>query len=434
MIPMKSIPSATSLRRYPISLSSLVARAGDTLLHKRPHHPGLTLSTHRSIASLSSSGSRNNTARISASSWEEQYHLGRSLSKSTVTAEQQKKWNQKVKKWKQEWDEVLPNQQEQVHYQGYEMDALEEIQKKSYEANLLLEIRDVRVPLSSHHPSFTRLARHRNHLICYTHADTIDAVTRDRVRLWTSKVWPDAKCLFIDTREMRKKEDVLPAFSFAYERLLRNLDAAGGINAALTVGMPNVGKSSLLLSLLKHAKTQEAIPKSTKMRTSNKSKSLRNVKQPIGIQDVPGKTRDITEYLIRQKPRAYFLDVPGMSPPAFFLNENPQSWFALGACNLVLLSRELEEDIAVHTSFCDYVLYAMNRDRNFQYVNKLGLDGPTQDIQEALEKLCRKNQDKWSEERLQKGRCEMFLKFFNTGNFGPVILDDLNYGLKDRKL
>lgn len=353
----------------------------------------------------------------------------------------------------------------------YELNALAQIHDRSYECNVLLEIRDVRVPASSHHPSFTRLAEHRLHLICYTHADAIDSATRDRVEAWTEKSWPKARCIFVDTREHRSFKDTTKTadgdgkdqgeenekigeepdgkgndqgdkpptspFDMVYDSLLHHLETRGGINSALTVGVSNTGKSSLLLALIRTARLRGDIPKnglkkvilpSRRKGGKKKKKKLAVHKGVVEIEDKPGKTREITEYLLRGKPRAFFLDVPGMTPPPFFFLERPEAWFAFGAANLLPLGRNLEKDVEVLSAFCNYLLYAMNRDANFGYVAKLGLDRPTLDLQTVLD-ACKKKtrgKDYFDPEKMRLAQCQQFLKLFNTGNFGPVILDDLS--------
>jgi ribosome biogenesis GTPase A len=353
---------------------------------------------------------------LSRTQFENEYHLNRSLSKDTITPEQRRIWQQQVKK--RVWD-LKP--MEMHHSPPYEIQALQEIHNRSFDANVLLEIRDVRLPASSHHPSFTRLAKHRLHLICYTHADIIDPPTRDRVEEWTNKSWPGSRSIFVDTRENRSD---LP-YDLVYESLLGYLESRGGINAALTVGVPNTGKSSVLLALLRLARARGDIPKQIKATVSYKKKRRLGKTAPIGIMDQPGKTREITEYLLREKPRAFFLDVPGITPPTFFFQERPEAWFAFGAANLMPLSKNWAADVQVQTAFCDYVLYCLNRDGIFMYIPKLGLSGPTDDIEEVLfnVKQGRSNKDP---EKLQLQRCASFLKLFNTGNLGPAILDDIS--------
>ena len=134
----------------------------------------------------------------------------------------------------------------------YEHRGLAQIHERSYDARVLLEIRDVRVPASSHHPSFTRLAKHRTHLIAYTHADLIDEATRDGVLKWTNTCWPHAQQIFfVDTRiDSRKSGDTnsSSAYMELYNGILKHLTSS---NQALTVGVANVGKSSILQSILR---------------------------------------------------------------------------------------------------------------------------------------------------------------------------------------
>jgi hypothetical protein len=59
-------------------------------------------------------------------------------------------------------------------------------------------------------------------------------------------------------------------------------------------------------------------------------------------------------------------------------------------------------------------------------VKKLDLSGPTQDVDELLSKLANKYSNRLPEDKLLEKRCETFLKLFNTGNFGSVILDDIS--------
>ena len=162
--------------------------------------------------------------------------------------------------------------------------------------------------------------------------------------------------------------------------------------------------------------------KGIKVRISQKKKGTKKAMMP-GILDTPGKTREITDYVLRDKPRAYFMDVPGITPPIFLFKE---SWFAFGAANLLPLGKNAADDIELHKSFCNYILTCANRDRVFVYVDKLGLDEPTNDIDEALSQLANGSKFKHlDEDELWLKRCELFLKLYNTGNFGSLVLDDL---------
>jgi ribosome biogenesis GTPase A len=357
--------------------------------------------------------------------WEDQHHLARALSRPRHGPELQQKWEKMMSKKFRPW-KVPPF--ELFSSAPYELDALENIHKLSFECNVLLEIRDVRLPASTHHPSMTRLAKHRLHLICYTHADMIDPETRDRVEAWTDKSWPGSRSIFVDTREHRQD---LP-YDLLYDSLMGHLESAGGNNVALTCGVANTGKSSLLMCLIRNARQRGLIPKKLRasrhvLRTTKKGgkkkRQLVKVQAPE-IQDKPGKTRELTEYMLREKPRMFFLDVPGLTPPKFFFEDRPEAWFGFAAANLIALSKSLQEDPEAQTAICDYVLHCLNRDGNFLYVEKFHLEEPTDNIDDILPKLGQLR-NKETDEKLHLRRCRNWLKFLNTGNLGSVVLDDI---------
>lgn len=354
-------------------------------------------------------------------------HIAKQLSKPSETVKA------KHKAWSKIANTFHIGYSKQQHENGlkyynfapYEDECLSKIHTRSFDANVLLEIRDVRVPASSHHPSFTRLAKHRVHLICYTHADLIDDRTRDQVEQWSLNNWPKSQIVFVDTRAEKQRNDEVHYFDELLDTLLDTLDNRGGNATALTVGVANVGKSSVLQALLRLCRSREVIPKGIKVRISQKKKrGVKKASMP-GIQDTPGKTREITDYVLRNKPRAYFMDVPGITPPKVLFKERPSAWFAFGAANLLPLGKDAADDVELQKSFCNYILTCANRDRVFVYVDKLRLDGPTNDIDEALVQLANGPKYHLDGDALWLKRCQIFLKLFNTGNFGSILLDDL---------
>lgn len=327
-------------------------------------------------------------------------HLARQLSKYRITPEEQAAWENQVKSFPPVWIKrpiTCAETGVMIHiFPTYELVGLQKTHEASLETNVVFEVRDVRVPASSHHPSYTRIAKHRKHLICYTHADLIDSITKDRVKKWTQRSWPGSECIFVDSRETRKDEN---CFSELRQWLIDAVIEKGGNNFALTIGVPNTGKSSVLLAALRG-------------QTKIKQKVGSNLKSgKPQIENMPGKTRDFEKYLLQQTPRVYCLDVPGISPPTVLFLERPEAWYALCAANLLKIDKCFQS-VETDTKIAEYVLFTLNRDRNFAYVKKLGLDGPTCDIDGAVQRLK------------QKGTT--FLKLFNTGNFGSVVLDDIS--------
>ncbi|KAL9187226.1 hypothetical protein ACHAXT_001329 [Thalassiosira profunda] len=368
-------------------------------------------------------GSPWNVARASSNT---DQSLGSQLSADTTAPADKRKWAAKCKRFP-EWRADLPAEYEDGigRAPAYEHVALQQLHKLSYDSNVLLEVRDVRLPASTHHPSFTRLAAHRNHLICYTHADMIDEQTRNDVAQWTKQSWPDSDAFFCDTRQNRSAD----AFASLYNWIVTSMDEARGMNCALTTGVANTGKSSVLLSLLKHAKREGHIPKKFRSSTiSTKGKRVRSNRKKAGtpnVEDVPGKTRDLTEWEVRSNPRLYFLDVPGVTQPYAYFKQRPEAWYGMAAANLVHQSDNMRKDPQLQRALCAYVLSCLNRDNRFLYVSKFRLDGPTDDVDECLAMFANKFKDRLDEDDLLLKRTETFLKFLNTGNLGSVVLDDL---------
>lgn len=357
---------------------------------------------------------------------EVELHAGKQLSRPSERVKlNQTHWANIVKRFpKTNWSRVEPTGLINWSAAKYEFDGLAKIHTRSYDTNVLVEIRDVRLPASSHHPSFTRLAKHRTHLIAYTHADLIDAETCDKVEQWTNKIWPNSRSIFVDTR-VEGRTDRLHHFDQMLDGLLFYIEQSAH-NFALTVGCPNVGKSSVLMALLRLAKQRGIIPKNSikTRRTTKKSKTTKG--HTPSVEDVPGKTREITEYLLRDNPKAFFMDVPGITPPPYFFEDRPEAWFGFGATNLLPLQQDMLEHVELQKQFCEYVLHCANRDGVFLYVDKLNLDKPTNDIDECLSTLANNYVGKLDEQELTLKRCGTFLKLYNTGNFGSLVLDDMN--------
>ena len=64
-----------------------------------------------------------------------------------------------------------------------------------------------------------------------------------------------------------------------------------------------------------------------------------------GILDTPRKMREITRYLLRDKPGAYFMDVPGITLPSALFRERPEAWVGYGVTNLLPMGKEVVKDV-----------------------------------------------------------------------------------------
>ena len=106
-------------------------------------------------------------AAAAASPGSTDHHIGSQLSSDNASAADRRNWMQQCKRFNRNSNLRLPeNYAEQIKGErpmAYESRALAQVHKLSYDSDVLIEVRDVRLPASTHHPSFTRLAAHRHH-------------------------------------------------------------------------------------------------------------------------------------------------------------------------------------------------------------------------------------------------------------------------------
>ena len=131
-------------------------------------------------------------------------------------------------------------------------------------------------------------------------------------------------------------------------------------------GIPNIGKSTIINAL-------RAKDSTISSNSSSKSGARAGAK--------PCLTKSISGFKIVSDPPMYLVDTPGIFIP--HIGEESEAGLKLAACHAI------RDGILDDFMICDYVLYQLNRNKNFTYVNKYDLPDkrPTENIHDLLQNI-----------------------------------------------
>ena len=176
-------------------------------------------------------------------------------------------------------------------------------------------------------------------------------------------------------------------------------------HTVLVVGIPNVGKSTLINKLRSH--------------------HLRVGGRPAPVAAKPGWTKAVGERIrVCDRPTIYLLDSPGISVPQI---TDMHSGMKLAACGT------LKDNLVGEEHICDYLLFWLNLHHHFDYVELMGLQQPEDHAAVMLAKAAVNAGDFKRVKDISKGgmmripnitqQAVKFLKLFRSGQFGLVNLD-----------
>ncbi|CAI2186418.1 10567_t:CDS:2 [Funneliformis geosporum] len=166
----------------------------------------------------------------------------------------------------------------------------------------------------------------------------------------------------------------------------------------MVVGMPNVGKSSLINSM-----RRIGVHKGKAAKTGA----------------LPGVTRSvaITSIKVLEDPPVYLIDTPGVMIPHI---PDPVSSLK------VALTGGIRDHLSSEEVMADYLLWRLNNFGNFSYVEKFKLSGPTDDINFLLPAISKRigALQKYGEFDLRTAAM-FFIKQYRDGKYGKYSLDDV---------
>lgn len=293
-------------------------------------------------------------------------------------------------------------------FPGHMGKGLRVMQQKLKMVDCVIEVHDARIPFSGRNAEFKYSIRGiKPHIMVFNKKDLID---KNHFRAISNQIQKQDgldDVLFTNCRDQKCEgiRRLLPLASkliAASDRFNRSEEKDFNI---MIIGVPNVGKSSLINILRnRHLKKTGA----------------------AAVGAVAGITRSVLNKIkISESPKVFLLDTPGILMPNISDTEQGLKLALCGCTQDHLVGDEL---------IADYLLYRLNKAQNFDYVELMGLTEPTDKIIEVLVAWAQKN------EKYQKLRtvdmsstvlrpnttaaAQFMLKQFRTGILGRMFLDE----------
>ena len=143
-------------------------------------------------------------------------------------------------------------------YPGHIAKAERQLKEKLNLVDVVIEVRDARIPLSSSYTNIKKLLGEKPRLLLLNKADLVD---KEELKSWVAYLKKETGCPVIVT-EAKGSKDLALVIKHAVdlaEPKVQALMAKGLLRRAaraMVVGMPNVGKSSVINKLTKSSKTK----------------------------------------------------------------------------------------------------------------------------------------------------------------------------------
>jgi len=294
-------------------------------------------------------------------------------------------------------------------FPGHMHKGLGQIQRKMANVDCIVEVHDARIALSGRNMTFRETVNGaRPHILVLNKQDLFPIDEQETIKKKIIANSPNiSRVIFTNCKDWKCEgtASIIPTVS----RLIKSNSERRDLkpdSTVLVVGIPNVGKSTLINALRSH--------------------HLKIGGRPAPVASKPGWTKAVGERIrVSDRPLIYLLDSPGIAVPYI---KDMHTGMKLAAC------ATLQDHLVGEDNIVDYLLFWLNKQHNFSYVELMGLDKPENDgpimlAKSAINNKCFKKVRDVSRGAGNKTIPDLtnmaiqFLKHFRSGRFGQVNLD-----------
>ncbi|CEG44138.1 ribosome biogenesis gtp-binding protein [Plasmopara halstedii] len=262
--------------------------------------------------------------------------------------------------------------------------------------DVLIEVRDARIPWSSANPVLEEaFGKSKPRIVVFNKSDLANSNMEQRVEKQCENQFGKATaCLFTSVTKGRRLQAILQWCNHHSQAQFKR--TAGSM--VMVVGIPNVGKSSLINEFRRLSNSRLAKGRKRAAVGSTAGVTVRN---------------DIIK--VNDKPAVYVVDTPGVMLPNIPSAETGMRLALTGAIKDEVVGTEL---------IADYMLFLLNQMKSTIYVESLDLPGPVDNISDLFKLVYKRCGALGKEADVQDRLAAKFLLAeFRRGAFGNFTLD-----------